>query len=50
MEDPILEFLCPENLPPPLFAKEGCYPSLWQREDRRDFMNFIGFIIVRPSL
>jgi hypothetical protein len=27
-----------ENLPSPLFAKEGDYSSLWQREVRRDFM------------
>ena len=27
-----------ENLPYPLFAKEGNYPSLWQREVRRDFL------------
>jgi hypothetical protein len=26
-----------ENLPSPLFAKEGYYPSLWKREGRRDF-------------
>jgi len=26
------------NLPFPLFAKEGCITSLWQREARRDFM------------
>jgi len=26
-----------KNLPTPLFAKEGYIPSLWQREDRRDF-------------
>jgi hypothetical protein len=28
-----------ENLPFPLFAKEGFCPSLWQREVRWDFMN-----------
>jgi hypothetical protein len=28
-----------ENLPSPLFAKEGYYSSLWQREVRRDFTN-----------
>jgi hypothetical protein len=28
-----------ENLPLPLFTKEGCKSSLWQREDRRDFIN-----------
>ena len=26
-----------ENLPSPLFVKEGNYPSLGQREVRRDF-------------
>jgi len=26
------------NLPSPLFAKEGQDTSLWQREDRRDFI------------
>jgi hypothetical protein len=26
-----------ENLPSPLFAKEGKFSSLWQREVRRDF-------------
>ena len=29
-----------ENLPSPFFAKEGNYPFLWQREVRRDFINF----------
>jgi len=29
----------PENLPSPLFAKEGNYSSLWKREVRRDFIN-----------
>jgi hypothetical protein len=28
-----------ENLPYPLFTKEGDYSSLWKREGRRDFMN-----------
>jgi hypothetical protein len=28
-----------KNLPLPLFAKEGCISSLWQREVRRDFIN-----------
>jgi hypothetical protein len=28
-----------ENLPSPLFAKEGYKTSLWQREVRRDFIN-----------
>jgi hypothetical protein len=28
-----------ENLPLPLFAKEGDKTSLWQREVRRDFIN-----------
>jgi hypothetical protein len=34
-----------ENLPFPLFAKEGYYSSLWKREGRRDFLNnvFINF-------
>jgi hypothetical protein len=27
-----------ENLPSPLFAKEGKFPSLRQREVRRDFI------------
>ncbi len=27
-----------KNLPLPLFTKEGCIPSLWKREDRRDFI------------
>jgi hypothetical protein len=27
-----------KNLPPPLFAKEGDNPSLWQKEVRRDFI------------
>jgi len=27
-----------KNLPSPLFAKEGLYPSLWKREVRRDLM------------
>jgi hypothetical protein len=27
-----------ENLPSPLFSKEGYYSSLWQREVRRDFI------------
>ena len=27
-----------KNLPSPLFAKEGQFPSLWQREVRRDFI------------
>ena len=27
-----------KNLPLPLFAKEGFISSLWQREDRRDFV------------
>jgi hypothetical protein len=27
-----------ENLPLPLFAKEGFISSLWQREVRRDFV------------
>jgi hypothetical protein len=27
-----------KNLPFPLFAKEGCISSLWQREVRRDFI------------
>jgi hypothetical protein len=26
------------NLPSPLFSKEGHETSLWQREDRRDFI------------
>jgi len=26
-----------KNLPFPLFTKEGCYSSLWQREVKRDF-------------
>ena len=26
-----------QNLPFPLFAKEGNFTSLWQREERRDF-------------
>jgi len=29
----------PENLPSPLFTKEGDYSSLWKREVRRDFAN-----------
>jgi hypothetical protein len=29
----------PENLPSPLFAKEGNYSSLRQREVRRDFID-----------
>ena len=27
-----------KNLPSPLFSKEGYCSSLWQREDRRDFI------------
>ena len=27
-----------KNLPSPLFSKEGYSSSLWQREDRRDFI------------
>ena len=27
-----------QNLPLPLFAKEGYFPSLWKREVRRDFI------------
>jgi hypothetical protein len=34
-----------ENLPLPLFAKEGFKPSLWQREVRRDFINIV-FILM----
>jgi hypothetical protein len=38
----IKEFISKEsllkNLPFPLFAKEGCISSLWQREVRRDFI------------
>jgi hypothetical protein len=48
-----------ENLPLPLFAKDGYtplnpllidgnYPSLGQREVRRDFSNHV-FSIMRPS-
>ena len=28
-----------QNLPSPLFSKEGYCSSLWQREVRRDFTN-----------
>ena len=35
-----------ENLPSPLFAKEGYKSSLWQREDRRDFINNV--VIMKP--
>jgi hypothetical protein len=37
-----------ENLPSPLFGKEGINP-LWQREGRRDFM-ISGVIILRPLI
>jgi len=32
-----------ENLPSPLFAKEGRNSSLWKREGRRDFTNEYSF-------
>jgi general secretion pathway protein I len=35
-----------ENLPLPLFTKEGDKSSLWQREVRRDFINNV--VIMRP--
>jgi len=34
-----------QNLPSPLFAKEGENPSLWQREGRRDFINNVVIIM-----
>ena len=34
-----------ENLPFPLFAKEGFKSSLWQREVRRDFINNVVIIM-----
>jgi len=34
-----------ENLPFPLFAKEGFKSSLWQREGRRDFINNVVIIM-----
>jgi hypothetical protein len=34
-----------ENLPSPLFAKEGNYPSLWQREVRRDFKKLLELLL-----
>jgi hypothetical protein len=34
-----------ENLPLPLFAKEGDKSSLWQREVRRDFINNVVIIV-----
>jgi hypothetical protein len=33
-----------ENLPSPLFAKEGHYSSLWQREVRRDFIKLMSLL------
>jgi hypothetical protein len=33
-----LNLINQENLPSPLFAKEGDNPSLWKREVRRDFI------------
>jgi len=36
-----------ENLPTPLFAKEGYKSSLWQREVRRDFINNVAIIMRR---
>jgi len=33
-----LNWHAPENLPSPLFAKEGDLTSLWEREVRRDFI------------
>jgi len=33
-----------ENLPSPLFTKEGNYTSLWQREVRRDFKKFSDYL------
>jgi hypothetical protein len=38
-----------ENLPLPLFSKEGDYSSLWQREVRRDFKLNV-YSIMRPLL
>jgi hypothetical protein len=34
-----------ENLPLPLFAKEGYKSSLWQREVRRDFIDNVVIIM-----
>jgi hypothetical protein len=39
-----------ENLPLPLFAKEGYKSSLWQREVRRDFINNNNVVIMRPLI
>jgi hypothetical protein len=33
-----------ENLLSPLFTKEGDYPSLWQREVRRDFTKLSDYL------
>ena len=33
-----------ENLPSPLFAKEGNYSSLWKREAGRDFIKLSDFL------
>jgi hypothetical protein len=33
-----LNLINQENLPSPLFSKEGDNPSLWKREVRRDFI------------
>jgi hypothetical protein len=34
-----------ENLPCPLFSKEGHYSSLWQREVRRDFVKIMSLLL-----
>jgi len=39
-----------ENLPLPLFTKEGYKSSLWQREVRRDFINNNVVIIMKPLI
>ena len=44
-----IEFTKSENLPLPLFAKEGYKSSLWQREVRRDFINNV-VNIMRPLI
>jgi len=44
MKETIVMVIHLENLPSPLFAKEGNYPSLWQREARRDFKKLSDYL------